>query len=33
MYMGVFRYYIIKNVEGGWLSNAYPCFKRWQKIA
>ena len=33
MYMGVFTYYIIKKVEGGWLSNAYPCLKRSQKIA
>ena len=30
MYMGVLTYYIIKKVEGGWLSNAYPCLKRWQ---
>ena len=29
----VFKYYIMKKVEGGWLSNAYPCLKRWQKIA
>ena len=32
MYMEVFKYYIIEGgkVEGGWLSNAYPCLKRSQ---